>query len=93
MIFVLYRPDELTQELIWTYSTRAEDVEYLAEEVFKSIMLLVCLRSLGIIQEDVEEIAINIEILGTDDDPVIVFDEVTDVSTILRSRTVLPRVS
>ena len=48
-------------------------------------MRLVYLRSL---QESsrrtLEEIAINIEILGTDDDPEIVFDEVTDVHTILR---------
>ena len=44
--------------------------------MFKSIMLDLS-GGCGIIHEDVEEIAVNIEILGTDDDPVIVFSEMT----------------
>ena len=79
-------PDGSTQELIWTYSTRAEDVEYLANGRSVQVDYTISLSEefVGIIQNDVEEIAINIEILGTDDDPEIGFDEVADVSTILR---------
>ena len=78
--------DGSTQELIWTYSIRAEDVEYLANGRSVQVDYTISLSEefVGIIQNDVEQIPINIEILGTDDDPEIGFDEVADVSTILR---------
>ena len=61
----------------WTYSISAEDVEYLSEgETFQeNYNIQLSENFVNFVQDDVASLDINIDIVGTDDQPEIIFED------------------
>ena len=74
------------QKVDWTYSISAEDVEYLAEdETFQeNYTIQLSENFVNFVQYDVASLDINIDIVGTDDQPEIIFEDISDVDVLLR---------
>ena len=70
----------------WTYSILAEDIEYLAEdETFQeNYTIQLSENFVDFVQDDVASLDINIDIVGTDDQPEIIFEDISDVDVLLR---------
>ena len=65
------------QKVDWTYSISAEDVEYLSEgETFQeNYNIQLSENFVNFVQDDVASLDINIDIVGTDDQPEIIFED------------------
>ena len=64
----------------------AEDIEYLAEdETFQeNYNIQLSENFVDFVQDDVASLDINIDIVGTDDQPEIIFEDISDVDVLLR---------
>ena len=78
--------DSSIQKVDWTYSILAEDVEYLAEgETFQENYTIQLSENFAnFVQDDHSNLDINIDIVGTDDQPEIIFEDISDVDVLLR---------
>ena len=70
--------DSSIQKVDWTYSILAEDIEYLAEdEAFQeNYTIQLSENFVNFVQDDVASLDINIDIVGTDDQPEIIFEDI-----------------
>ena len=74
------------QKVDWTYSISAEEVEYLSEgETFQeNYNIQLSENFVNFVQDDVASLDINIDVVGTDDQTEIIFEDVNDVDILLR---------
>ena len=74
------------QKVDWTYSISAEEVEYLSEgETFQeNYNIQLSENFVNFVQDDVASLDINIDVVGTDDQPEIIFESTDDIDVLLR---------
>ena len=70
----------------WTYSVLAENIEYLSEGdvLEESYNVHLSENFVNYIKDDVAQLDINLEIVGTNDQPEIVVEAVDDINVFLR---------
>ncbi len=78
--------DPTIQRLDWTYSVLADEVEYLSDsDVFEeNFNVTVSENFVGFVSENVIEFDVNLGVVGTDDQPEILFEGVSDIDVFLR---------
>ena len=78
--------DPTIQRLDWTYSVLADDVEYLShgDVLEENFNVKLSENFVGFVSEDVVQFDVNLGVVGTDDQPEIVFEGVSDIDVFLR---------
>ena len=78
--------DPLIQKVDWTYSIVAEDIEYLSEgDTFEENYTIQLNENfVNFVKDDVAQLDIHVEVVGTNDQPEIVFEALDDINVVLR---------